>query len=208
MRLAPSRASLGGEAVSNDAMTTQTAALEHLVQDSLSESWDAFKKDAVLYILANLVATAVAMVSLGLLFAPLTVGLIGIVRKRRRGEGAAIGDVFGGFSSFGASFVAAIIIGLGVILGLILVVLPGLIFAFMCAFTFHGIAYRNLGSIDAIKASFGLVKSNFLAVAVIMLVAVVINAIGGLVWVGTLLTGPFTMVLITIAYEKLSATSA
>jgi uncharacterized membrane protein len=190
--------------VSNDAVVTQTQAVQNLVQDSLSEAWEAFKKDAVLYILAGLLATAVTIVSLGLLFAPLTVGQIAIVRKRRRNEVAGVGDVFSGFSSFGASFVAGILVFIGVMIGMFLLVLPGLVFAFFCAFTFHGIAYKNLGAIDAIKASFGLVKSQFMALFVLMLIAIALNFVGGLVWVGGLLTGPFTMVMLTIAYEKLA----
>lgn len=193
--------------MSEEAMTTQTDALEHLIQDSLSESWDAFKKDAVLYVLANLVATLVIVASLGLLLPAMVVGLVGIVRKRRRGEAAAVGDVFGGFSSFGASFVAGAIITLGTVVGAVLLVVPGAIFLFMSLYTFHGIAYRDLGSVDAIKASFGLIKDHFLAVAVMLLIGIVINAIGGLVWVGTFLTAPFVMVFATVVYEKLSASS-
>lgn len=189
----------------NDSMTSQTAALENLVQDSLKESWEAFKQDGVLYVLANLVVVAVSIASLGILIAPMTVGMIGIMRKRRRGEPASVGTVFDGFSSFGASFFAAVIVTLGTLLGMILLILPGLIFGFLCAFTFHGIAYRNLGAVAAIKHSFAAVKSNALAVAAMLLFALIINSIGGLVWVGTFLTGPFTMLLFTIAYEKLSA---
>jgi uncharacterized membrane protein len=191
--------------MANDATASHALPLESLVQDSLRESWEAFKQDAVLYILANLVVIALSIVSLGILMAPLTVGMISIIRKRRRGEPAAVGDVFSGFSSFGASFVAAMIMVLGTLIGLVLLIVPGLVFAFLCAFTFHGIAYRGLGAIDAIKHSLEAVKGNALAVAVMMLVAMVINTIGGMVWVGTLLTGPFTMLMFTVAYEKLSA---
>lgn len=192
----------------NDATTAGSVPLENLVQDSLRESWEAFKQDGVLYILANLVVALVSVVSLGILAAPLTVGMIDVIRKRRRGEPAKVSDVFSGFSRFGASFVAMLLVFLGVMVGMILLIVPGIIFAFLCAFTLHGIAYRGLGAVDAIKHSFRAVKSNALAVAVMMLVALVINAVGGLVWVGTLLTGPFTMLLFTIAYEKLGASIA
>jgi uncharacterized membrane protein len=191
--------------VANEAVTDGSAALEHLAQDSLKESWEAFKQDAVLYILANLVVIALSVVSLGILAAPMTVGMIGIVRKRRRGEAASVGDVFAGFSSFGASFVAMVVVALGVMIGMILLIVPGLVFAFLSVFTFHGIAYLGLGAIDAIKHSIEVVKRNALAVAVMILIAVIINAIGGIVWVGGLLTGPFTILLFTVAYEKLNA---
>jgi uncharacterized membrane protein len=193
--------------MADDAAGAQTIPIENLVQDSLRESWEVFKQDAVLLILANLVVIAIGMVSLGILFAPMTVGMIGIIRKRRRGEPAAVGDVFAGFSSFGASFVATLIMVFGTLLGLILLVVPGLVFAFLCAFTLHGIAYRGLGAVDAIKHSFEAVKRNALAVGVMILFAMIINTIGGMVWVGTLLTGPFTMLLFTVAYEKLSASA-
>ena len=191
--------------MSQDTITTQASALEDLVKDSLLESWEAFKKDAVLYVLANLVLIGLSIVSLGILVGPLTVGMIGIVRKRRRGEAASVGDIFAGFSSFGASFGACVIVVLGVLVGVLLLVVPGLVFAFLSVFTLHGIAYRNLGAIAAIKHSITAVKSHALAVFVMMLVALVINTVGGLVWVGGLLTGPFTTLLFTIAYEKLSA---
>jgi len=177
--------------------------VEGLLTESFKDAWETFKKDAVLYILASLLMTIVSLVSLTVLLGPANVGFIDIVRRRRRGEAASVGDVMGAMSSFGSSFGAWVLLAVGTAITLLCLVVPGLIFMLLCSFAFHGIAYRDLGAVETLKSSFSLVTANAVPLLVVFVALAVINMIAGSVLLGTLLTTPFSMVVLTVCYERL-----
>lgn len=181
-----------------DAMQT-----ENLVESSLRESWGLFKDDLVLYLVATLLVFVISAVTLGICAGPMFVGFIQLVRKRMRGQEGTATDVFDGFSEFGASLIAMILIGLGVFIGSVLLVLPGLIFGFITAFTFHAIALEGLGATSAIGRSYTLIKENLAPSFALLLIVAVLNAIGGSIIFGSLLTTPFSLIVMTIAYQQL-----
>ena len=182
---------------------TEVIQTENLVESSLSESWALFKDDLVLYVVASLLVFVISAVSLGLCAGPMIVGFIKLVSKRMRGEAGTATDVFEGFSEFGASLIAMILIGVGVIIGSILLVLPGVIFAFITAFTFHAIALDGAGATAAIGQSYTLIKENLAPSFALLLILAVLNAIGGSIIFGSLLATPFSLIVMTFAYQRL-----
>jgi len=180
---------------------------ENLVESSLSEGWALFKEDVVLYVVATLLVFVISALSLGLCAGPMFVGFIKLVRKRMRGEEGTATDVFDGFSEFGASLIAMILIGVGVIIGSMLLVLPGVIFAFITAFTFHAIALDGDGATAAIGKSYTLIKENLAPSLVLLLIVAVLNAIGGSIIFGSLLATPFSLIVMTFAYQRLRGTA-
>ena len=116
---------------------------EDVVRETLAEAWDLFQNDFVLYILAGLLTIVVSVVSLGLLSGVVSVGFVELVEKRRRGEEGFPTDVFDGFSQFGECLVASVLIGVGILIGLFLFVLPGLLFGLAMLFTYPAIAIDN-----------------------------------------------------------------
>ncbi|MGC2063443.1 MAG: hypothetical protein WA610_10730 [Thermodesulfovibrionales bacterium] len=68
--------------------------------------------------------------------------------------------------------VAAVLVGLAVGIGMMLLVIPGIIAAFLFMFTFVIIIADNIPAVDAMKKSFELVKAN-LADLVILFIAVI-----------------------------------
>ncbi len=185
-----------------------TEKTEDVVQGTLSEAWDLFTSDFVLWIVAGLVVAAGSVVSLGILAGPLTVGFVELVEARRRGEPGSVTDVFGGFSKFGASLIAFLLIAVGVLIGSFLLVLPGLLFGLVMAFTFHAIAIDDEDAIGGMKRSFGLVRDAPVLSAVFLVIVLVISGVGGAVVFGTLLTTPFTLLLMNLAYDRLSRLAA
>lgn len=180
------------------------AAVENLIEKSFKRSWDVFKDDMVLFIVAGLIVGVAGFFSLGILLPPLVIGLIRLTQKRMKGEEAAFGDVFSlGFPSFLPALLAGILIGLGVFVGMILLVIPGILVAIVTTFTFHFIAYDNDSFIDAIKNSFNLVKENFVPALLIIIIVGALNSVGGMIAIGTLFTFPFGMVVMTVAFEEL-----
>ncbi len=177
---------------------------EDVVQDTLAEAWRIFTSDFVLWIIAGLVMIVVSIVSLGILSGPMTVGFIELVERRRRGEPGSASDVFEGFSKFGASVIASLLILIGVLVGAIFLILPGLLFGLAMVFTFHAIAIDDEDAMSAMGRSFEIISENFTLAAVFLVIALVLSGIGGAVIFGTLLTTPFTLLLLTLAYHRLS----
>jgi hypothetical protein len=178
---------------------------EDLVQEVLRESWELFKNDFVLYLLAGLLLIVVSIVSFGLLSGPLTVGFISLIEKRRRGETGGPTDVFDGFDKLGASLVASILIGVGVFLGLLVLVLPGVLFGFAMAFAFQAIAIENETATGAMSRSFDIVRENLALSIVFVVIVIILSSIGSLVVFGAIVTMPFSMILMTLAFRRLSA---
>jgi uncharacterized membrane protein len=181
---------------------------ETLVESSLSEGWELFKDDLVLYVIASLLVFVVSAVSLGLCSGPMLVGFIKLVNKRIRGEAGTATDVFEGFSQFGASLIATILITIGTLLGLLLLVIPGVIFAIATGFTFHAVALDGLNATAAIGRSYSLVKENLAPCFVLLVIVVVLNAIGGSIILGSLLATPFSLIVMTFGYQRLRGTAA
>lgn len=183
--------------------------LESFLGAVLRESWELFKKNALVFVLASVVATLAAVVTLGILAGPVFVGLIEIVRRAQRAEPVQIGDVFNRFDSFLPSAIALLLIGLAVCIGSFLLVAPGLLAALFSGFTLHAIAYERLSAIDAIKRSFQIVKDNFIQSIALFVLISVAQAIGGTVVLGLLLALPLSVIVATLAYERMAnSTSA
>lgn len=193
------------EAVMTEPIRPQYDRIDHerIVQDTLTEAWNLFRNDFVLYILAGLLMIAVSIVSLGLLSGPMTVGFIKLVEKRRRGEGASVVDIFDGFSQFGESLIASILIGIGVFIGILLFIVPGLLFGFAMSFTFAAIAIDGETATGGMAKSYSVIKENLALSAVLLVIVLVLSGIGGAVVFGTFLTLPFNLILITLTYHRL-----
>ena len=177
---------------------------EDVVRDTLSEAWSLFQEDFVLYMLAGVITIAVSIVSLGLLSGVVSVGFVKLVEKRRRGEEANPTDVFDGFSQLGESLLASVLIGLGVFIGLLFFVLPGLLFGLAMIFTYPAIAIDNESATGGMARSFSIISENFALAAMFLVIVVVLSSIGGAVVFGTVLVLPFNLILLTLAYHRLN----
>jgi uncharacterized membrane protein len=189
---------------SNVEQSSSAMEVEPFLQAVLRDSWQAFKRDPVLFIGASWLAALLTVVSLGLLLGPLTVGFIQLVHRRLHGQSARIGDLFEGMSAFVSSVLASVVIGLGIALGLCLAVIPGLFVGVATCFAFHELSYRKSTAIDAIKGSFVIFKTHLLHVLLLLVAIATLNALGHLTVLGVLVTVPFSLVLTTVAYEKLT----
>lgn len=74
-----------------------------------------------------------------------------------------------------ALLITALVTGLGVALGTLMCVLPGLLFAFGCAFVMPIALLEGRAGPEAIKRSIELVKADWLRVVIVMVVAAVLS---------------------------------
>lgn len=186
-------------------MTSATDSLEQLLPAVLRETWDLFKNNALTFAIAALLCAFISGLTLGILAGPLFVGFIDLVRRARRGEAVQIGEVFNRFDSFGSSVLATFLLAIAIAIGCSLLVLPGLLVALFGGFTLHVIAYDRASAFDSIKRSIQIVRQHFLPTLAVFLTVSVVQAIGGGVLLGVVLTLPLGLIAVTVTYERLAS---
>ena len=128
-----------------------------------------------------------------------------------------------GFKRLGSVILVSVLVGLAVIGGLILLVIPGLIFLFFLSVSVPVLIVENRRGTDAMSRSWNLVKGHFWHVVGVLVVAglitgvisSIIGAIGGNVWVvrwifsaiGSIITAPFTALVSVLLYLDLRSRS-
>jgi hypothetical protein len=179
-------------------------AFDQFVTNVLRETWELFRREALIFVVAAVVLTAVSVLSLGLVAGPVSIGFIEMVRRCRRGEPLRLGLLFSRFDTFVPSLVALIIIVIAVCFGTMLLVLPGLLAMLFTAWTLHVLAYEEAGGIEALQHSFDLVRANFVQTVALLLLMSIAHALGSLVVFGLLLTAPLSLIAMTVGYERLT----
>lgn len=176
---------------------------EQFIQNVVKRSWGLFIKDPVLYIIDSLIVTVLGTITLGILAPALIVGFIKVVQNRQQGKPADTGTLFGGLGQFVPSLIAGIVIAIGVSIGTMLFVIPGLFVAIITGFTFHFMALENTGIGDSLARSYRLVMDNLVPVLILGVVIAIINGVGSAVVIGWLLTMPFSMIVTVVAFQEL-----
>ena len=87
-----------------------------------------------------------------------------------------------GFARFGSVLLISILVGLAVMGGLILLIIPGIIFAVMFSVSIPALVVENRKGTDAMSRSWNLVKGHFWhALVVIIVSAIIAGLIGGVI---------------------------
>ena len=119
------------------------------------------------------------------------------------GQRVAVGSFFKP-RNVGAMVITTVIIGVLSAIGNFLCVIPGLLVALFTMFSLLAVVDRNLSPIDAIKASFEMVKNNFGVAILVWLLAAVITLVGALLCgVGLLVAAPVAYLFEIYAFRRL-----
>ena len=177
--------------------------LEQDVQQIAIQAYRLFTQQPVAYILAFLLTAVVSGVTCGVMSGPLTIGFLRMVRQHQQGQSIGATGVFDWGGHLVPSLLATILLGIAVAVGSVLLVLPGLAVAFFSIFALHGMAYSGLDITQSFKNSLALVSNNLLFVFVIAVGLAVLNALGSAVLFGTLLTGPWGIIALSLTYQHL-----
>ncbi|HEY6877634.1 MAG TPA: hypothetical protein VI299_06420 [Polyangiales bacterium] len=169
------------------------------------ESWQTFRREPVLFVIAGLVTVVCSVVSLGLLIGPLQVGFIELVRKVRAGEPVAVSVLFSRMDTLVSSSVAMLVAGLLCFIGLVMLVVPGLLVMFFFFWSLPAIAYEGLGGIDSLRRSAALTRANTMHTLALLFLVALAHAVGGLIMFGFVLTLPLCTIACALGYERLAA---
>jgi hypothetical protein len=126
-----------------------------------------------------------------------------------------------GFKRFGSVLLVAILVGIVVAVGFILLIIPGIIFLTFLAVSIPALVIENRRGTDAMKRSWDLVSGNFWHVLGVIIVAAlitgvvsgIIGAIGGSNWfvrwiftaIAQIVTAPFAALVSVLLYLDLRA---
>lgn len=151
-----------------------------------------------LSILANLIVLLVG----GLLY----LGVLSIAFKLYDGKPALFTDIFSQPDKVLRYIVASILYGLTVFLGLLLLIVPGLIWAIKFQFFNYFLVDRNLGAVEALQASSKVTTGHKWHIFLFNLAAIGLNLLGALAFgIGLLITLPMTLFASVGVYRWLTS---
>lgn len=108
--------------------------------------------------------------------------------------------------SFWSYLAVSILVCIAVIAGIILLIVPGIIFAIMYVFSNMLVIDRDLGPIEAMKESARITYGNRMELLLFFMVLIILNIVGTLaLFVGLLITLPVSMLAFAHAYRVLAS---
>lgn len=133
-------------------------------------------------------------------------GLIVMALKEIRGEKAEFGDIFSGFSSGAIHLaIAGFLIQLAAGFGFCLCIIPGLLLYGLFMTTFPFIVDQKMTAIDAMKASFNLIRDQMWMALGVYLVAIICSILGLIACcIGIVVTLPIVYIVSALAYASLT----
>lgn len=135
---------------------------------------------------------------------PLTGGMYSLCLRVLRGESAGIGMLFSGFRRFFRLLAVYILFLVGAIVGMMLLVVPGIIFCLGCWPAFVVAMETDLGPIDCLRGAWALTKGYKWSLFRLGLVMGLLNFLGALaLGVGLILTMAVSYLAFATAYDEL-----
>jgi uncharacterized membrane protein len=159
---------------------------------------------------SGLGAASIAMIFLGSLVTFVVVGAVSSAYYAglldiADGQPVTIGSFFQP-RNVGSVLIASLIIGVLTSIGQLLCFIPGLLVSLFTIFVLVMVVDRNLPPIDALKASFEMVKSNFVQVLLAWLIIGVTVTVGALLCgIGLIVALPVATLFLVYTYRKLGA---
>jgi uncharacterized membrane protein len=176
----------------------------------LKESWARFSSNIgnniVVFLVGAIAGSVIGGLTLFILGVPIFAGLYKSFRKVQQGGNAEIGDLFSEFSNMSKWFPLWVVMILVGLVASITFGLGSIAAMFLLPFTLPFMIDKDMPAFDALKKSLNVCMANIGVLAVPILVLLVINALGGAVFgLGTLITGPLSLIAYWYLYDQVGA---
>lgn len=176
--------------------------------DLLKQSWDLFIKEIVTLVIFTLVGVVLSMtiVLIPTVAAGLVRGYVGYVRDGRVPEYSELWN----FEGYVDVLIWIIVLSVLLSIGYTLLIIPGIILTVWWMYSGYYLVDRNMGFWEAMTASKEAVgQAGFIQHFIVLLIVTVLNSVGSAVaGLGTILTAPFTLLLMTLVYLQISGGAA
>jgi uncharacterized membrane protein len=177
-------------------------------KDSLETAWKLTLKNIASLIIMTLVMFVTCFLTLGILSFVMIAGYMqSILLMLRDGREPKVQDLFSQMKLFFPLLGFGVVVFILALIGFSLFVLPGvavvLTVSYCCLFMLPLMTDKNLGLINAVKASYSMViRGNMTDMIAVFLIYVGLLAIGSSVFIGFLFTQPFATVFLLLVYEE------
>ena len=147
-----------------------------------------------------------AITVIGILAIPAVIGgYVESMIRMAKDEKVGIGDFFKiGFNRFGTLLGTTILSILGIVIGFICLIIPGIYLMIRWYFLYQNIVDRDASVFESFKQSADMVTGQFWIILTLVMLIAVIQAIGGTIVVGTIVTIPYTSLLTAHVYLALN----
>lgn len=195
------------------------------VKEALSYGWKTFKKNWQFLVLAFLIVAIAGMIpnwlhdwsrenmpSLNFVFTILgwivqmitSIGVLVITLKIVDGKKPELSDIYKHYGYFLNYFLGSLLYGLVVIAGLILLVVPGIIWGIKYQYTTYLIVDKKMSPMDAFKKSGKITEGHKWKLFLLGLAFIAITALGMITFgIGLIITWPIVMLAGVHVYRKL-----
>ena len=180
--------------------------IEKIFQDAFRTMVDQIVACIVNTILVGVSCVFLAITVIGILAIPAVLGgYVESMIRMARGEKVGIGDFFKtGFNRFGTLLGTTILSFLGIIIGFLCLIIPGIYLMIRWYFLYQNIVDRDASVFESFKQSSDMVAGQFWIILTLVILIAVIQAIGGTLVVGTIVTIPYTSLLTAHVYLALN----
>lgn len=125
-------------------------------------------------------------------------GMLDVTEGRTFDLGAAIGNL-----NFGNVIIASLVLSVLEVIGFILFVIPGILFAFFTIFAMYFVVDKDQSPIDAIKSSYELIRAHIGDTLLLILLSIAVIVVGFIaLCVGIFVALPIVLLAWAYAYKK------
>ena len=174
---------------------------------ALSGKWGLAVATVLVFMVISAAAGMIPGVSI-IIGGPLALGFAMFSLNIARNKDAELSNLFDGFSHFVTALVANILMGIAIVIGFILLIIPGFIIALGLSQTYFILADNpQMGAVDAMKQSWEMMKGNkgnlfvLWLIFFLLMIASVITLFIGLLWLI-----PYMQVTLANFYDALRYT--
>lgn len=175
--------------------------LEKTIISFFKEAWRIFSNNFVALILGFLISVIGSI--LIITAPPLFYGFNMLCVDLSRGKKVKASDVFKGFNFFLRSWALALLALLAILVGFVLLIIPGILLIIMFQYAVYLSITKNLGAYDSLIASYELSKKHFALTIVLFILIMILNGLGGALKVGNILTAPFASLVLAVTAKNI-----